>query len=292
MSRGPSDTLHYQRALRFARVLLPVLLLAGCAASKTTVPYPAFIQADELPDIFMAGLPGIRAKRFTVNPDTRRSSNLMLLPPDWSFTTGSQPNKSVEIYVFAGTLKLGEFTLSPGGYAYIPDGSVGLPLSTDEGARILYYIDDANPTSVIQTPLITNRNILDWEPASDEVDDIGLSVKVLREDPGSGARTWLLKVDPIATRGWQKRTVAEEGFLLEGSMRHSECVAGNVVTDVYTPGGYYIRPADAVNGGPDSAALQTSVWFVRTLAGGALESVDGCYPPPPGVPEPTSSQTW
>ena len=172
MCRGPSDTLHRKRALRFGLVMLSALLLAGCAASKTSVPYPAFIQATELPDIFMAGMPGIRAKRFVGSPDTRRSSNLMLLPPDWDFTTGSQPNKSVEIYVVAGTLKLGEFTLKTGGYAYIPDGSAGLPLSTDEGARILYFIDDANPTSVIQTPLITDRDLLDWQPVSDELDDI------------------------------------------------------------------------------------------------------------------------
>ena len=58
-----------------------------------------------------AGLPGVRAKHLAGNPDTRRSSDVVTLPPDWSFTTGGFPDKSVEIYVVAGSVKIGEFLL-------------------------------------------------------------------------------------------------------------------------------------------------------------------------------------
>ncbi len=227
----------------------------------------------------MADLPGVRAKRLAGNPDTRRSSNLLTLPPAWNFTTGGLPNKSVEIYVLAGTVILGEFTLPPGGYAYLPDGSTGARLQTESGAHILYFIDDAHPASVIRTPLISNRAIVPWQPVSADPADLGLSIKELRADPGSGARTWLLRIEPHATQPWRSRSVVEEGFLLEGSYRHSECVNGEIVTDTYTPGGYYYRPPGAVSGGPESAAVEPSVWLVRVRSAGTTEAVDACLPP-------------
>ena len=250
--------------------------LAACASSTSELPYPAFIQADELPDIFIAGLPGIRAKRFAGNPGTRRSSNLLTLPADWTFSTGGLPDKSVEIYVLAGTVTFGEFTLQPGSYAYVPDGSTGVPMHTDGGAQILYFLDDANPASVIRTPIISSRSIVPWLPVSDDPNDFGISIKELRDDPGSGARTWLLRIDPGATRAWQSLSVVEEGFLLEGNYVHSECIGGKASTAAYTRGGYYHRPAGAVNAGPDSAAVEPSVWLVRTLAAGKTTVHAGC----------------
>ena len=42
--------------------LLPiVLVLSACAASAPQTPYPAFIQVDDLPIVFIAGLPGVSA---------------------------------------------------------------------------------------------------------------------------------------------------------------------------------------------------------------------------------------
>lgn len=259
---------------------LACMSLAACASSPAELPYPAFIQADDLPDIFIAGLPGIRAKRFAGNPDTRRSSNRLSLPADWSFTTGGLPDKSVEIYVLAGTVMLGEFTLQPGAYAYVPDGSTGVPLRTDRGAQILYFLDDANPAAVIQTPIISSRSIVPWLPVSDDPNDFGISVKELRADPGSGARTWLLRIDPGATRPWQSLSVVEEGYLLEGNYVHSECVDGTASTAAYTRGGYYHRPAAAVNAGPESTAVESSVWFVRTLSAGKTTVHESCLPGP------------
>jgi len=255
-------------------VLLAALVLWSCA-SEPTVPYPAFVSVPELPDSFVASLPGIRAKQLAGNMETRRSSQLLTLPPGWEFTTGGFPDKSVEIYVIVGSIRLGSIDMPAGGYAYLPSGTSGVPITTDGGANLLYFLDDALPGSVIQTPLIVSRDLMTWE-SSDSLDGFGLSEKVLREDPGTGARTWLFRIDPGAVLPWQRSTAAEEGFLLEGSYRHAECVGGEAVVGEYLPGGYFQRPPEAVNGGPESAAILPSVWYLRRMAGGETEVVPGC----------------
>jgi len=253
-------------------------LLAGCAAGPKPPPYPAFVRVDALPDVFLAALPGSRAKQLAGDPESRRSSNLVVLPPDWSFGTGASPDKSLEIYVLAGRLRLGELTLEPGGYAFVPAGNFGMTLATDGGARILYFLDAANPASVIQTPMILHRDQIQWQPLSEDPADRGTWIKELRADPGSGARTWLTMVEPGATVAWRRASVAEEGLLLEGSYRHSECVDGQAYTGSYEPIGYYYRPPEALHGGPDSGADGNAVWFVRRLASASVSTAPGCLP--------------
>ncbi len=238
--------------------------ISGCAGSGANLPYPAFIQADELPDVFLAALPGARAKQFAGNPQSRRTSNRVVLPASWSGTSGASPSKSLEIYVLRGRLKVGDLVMEPGGYAFFPPGFSGANLGTDSGVEFLYFLDDANPANVIQTPIIYSSDLAEWRMPDGEALDSGLSVKDLRHDPGSGARTWLLRVSPAARLGWQRRARVLEGYLLSGNYRASECHGGKLVTGMYLPGGYFQRPADVVHGGPQERALEPSVWLLRT----------------------------
>ena len=114
------------------------VLLASCASGPPTLPYPAFVQVDELEDIFMASLPGIRAKQLAGDPKTRRSSNRIDLPQEWTGTSGGMPGRSLEIFVLSGTLVLADIQLRPGGYAYLPSGSLGFNLAAPNGARLGY----------------------------------------------------------------------------------------------------------------------------------------------------------
>ncbi|MGB5336343.1 MAG: DUF4437 domain-containing protein, partial [Woeseiaceae bacterium] len=129
------------------------VLLAACTSGPPTLPYPAFVQVDELEDIFMASLPGIRAKQLAGDPQTRRTSNRIDLPPDWSGTTGGSPGRSLEIFVISGQLMIADIELRRGGYAYLPAGSLGFNLRSDDGARILYFLNDVDPDSIIRSPL-------------------------------------------------------------------------------------------------------------------------------------------
>ena len=266
--------------LRSKLLAFALCVLAACASKPLEPPYPAFIQIADLPDAFIAGLPGVRAKQLAGNPQTRRASNQILLPQDWEFTTGAAPGLSVEIYVLAGSLSLGGLDMTAGGYAYVPAGSTGMQMRTTTGASILYFLDEANDAAAIQTPLITNSSLIEWTPLSDEVNDVGLLVKELRADPGSGARTWLLQVDPIATQAFRSSSVTSEGYLLSGSYQTSECVLGELLTDIYSAGGYFHRPPGAIHGGPEEKAVTTSIWFMRVSEASTEVAVSDCLPPP------------
>ena len=252
--------------------VLFLVLVSACSSGPPKLPVPAFVQVDELEDIFMASLPGIRAKQLAGDPQTRRTSNRIDLPAEWSGTTGGSPGRSLEIFVIAGKLKIADIELGRGGYAFLPSGSLGFNLGSTDGARILYFLNDVDPDSIIRSPIIVDAGLLEWTATS----TIGVLSKELRSDPGDGSKTWLLKIEPENTLPWQTSSVLREGYLVSGSYQQSECVAGQVHTAQYAPGGYFYRPANTINGGPEAKALTESVWFLRETQGGTEQIVPGC----------------
>ena len=249
-----------------------VIVAVGCASAPPNVPYPAFIQTDELPDIFMASLPGIRAKQFSGDPQLRTTSNRIDLPIDWNGTSGASPGKALEIFVLEGELQLADILLGSGGYAYLPPGTLGFNMTTSIGARILYFLADVDKDGVIKTPLILDSVLLDWQPTITD----GVTAKELRMDPGSGARSWLVRIQPGTTLPWESSSVLREGYLVTGHYQHSECVLGEANTAEYKTGGYFLRPPGAVNGGPDAIAFTESIWLMREQKKSIVTIVDAC----------------
>ena len=247
--------------------------MTACAPSQPDVPYPAFVRVDEIPDVFIAGLPGVRAKGLVgADSDSAGGGYRIDLPSSWQGTSGASPDKTLEIFVIDGELSVADVGLKRGGYAYLPPGTLGFKLKSSTGARILYFLDDIEPSAVIKTPLILESGLIDWE----ETEFGGIAVKELRTDPGSGARTWLQRIEPGATIPWRSSTANREGYLVVGNYTHSECVGSEVATDVYFPGGYVYRPAHSINGGPASFAATTSIWFFRELSDGEETTHERC----------------
>jgi hypothetical protein len=252
------------------------LLAAGCASGPPKLPYPAFIQSDDLEDIFLASLPGVRAKQFSGDPQTRRTSNRIDLPPGWQGTTGGTPGKLLEILVLSGDLDVADVSLSLGGYLHVPPGTFGFNLNTTNGAQILYFLDDVDLLAMIKSPVILDSRLVGWQATDIE----GVDIKELRNDPGNGARTWLLRVRPGAELPWQASSVIREGYLIEGQYQDSECADGEVHTWSYTAGGYFYRPGGAISGGPDAMAITDSVWLLRETRASSAKTVDGCWSTP------------
>ena len=258
-----------------------VLAIAGCASGPPQLPYPAFIQVDTLDDIFMASLPGVRAKQLAGDPQTRRTSNRIDLPRDWKGTTGGTPGRSTEMFVLRGEVTVADIVLRPGGYMYFPAGSLGFNLSAKEGAQILYFVNDDDPDAVIQSPIIIDSGVLEWQDS----DDLGVQSKELRRDPGNGSRTWLLRVATGANLPWRSDSVVREGYLVSGNHQYSECVSGEIETWLYSPGGYLIRPPNVIHGGPEAVALTDAIWFLREPAASNSSQWQDCtmVNPDPGA---------
>ncbi|MDJ0761196.1 MAG: DUF4437 domain-containing protein [Woeseiaceae bacterium] len=253
--------------------LISLLGLVACSASPPKLPYPAYVVTDSLSDVFLAELPGVRAKRFNADPSLRTGSYRIDLPIAWSGSSGASPGLSIEIFVLAGQLTLGDdLVLNPGGYAFLPSGSLGFNLKSYDGARILYAVNQTHPESMIRTPLILDSRLIEWEPT--DVD--GVSQKILRSDPGSGALTWLTRLEPGAELTWQLSLANRESYLVAGSLDYAECFAGNAVSDAYLPGGYVYRPADVVHGGPATEIRRTAIWYSREQSAIGTSTVADC----------------
>ena len=268
---GPLHLLLAMPPRFWAAFFIPALV-AACASGPPKMPYPAFVQADELENAYLASVPGTVAKQFSGDPQTRRTSNRIDLPPGWEGTTGGAPGMLLEVVVLKGDLTVGDVKLGPGGYAHIPPGTFGFNMTTGDGAQILYYRDMVDPLAMIQTPVILDARLIDWQPTDVE----GVAIKELRSDPGSGARTWLMRITPGASIPWQSSSVIREGYLASGQYQHSECVVGEIRTWTYTEGGYFLRPAGAVNGGPEAKAITESVWVLRERSTGVDRKAESC----------------
>jgi len=253
-------------------IVAAAVLLGACAGGPPQIPYPAFIQVDELEDIFMASLPGVRAKQLSGDPQTRRTSNRIDLPQDWTGTSGGVPGRSTEIFVISGELLVADIELRAGGYAFLPAGSLGFNLSAREGARILYFVNDTDPESVIRSPIIINSYLLDWEGTA----KAGVETKMLRDDPGNGSRTWLVRVAVGSALDWESSTAIREGYLVVGDQHYAECVNGESELWQYTPGGYFYRPANTISGGPESVATTEAVWVLRETSKGDSVAWPSC----------------
>lgn len=261
------------------RKLLIVLLfcgfVAGCATNnrKPEVPFPAFVATDEIEEQFLAALPGVRARTWRTDARTRTLSGRVDIPFDWEGTTGGEPGKSLEIFILDGELRFSDFALGPGGYAYVPPGSLGFKLASDIGAQVLYFVEEIDPASVIRSPIIIDSDLIEWQVVRP-----GVYERELRSDPGSGARTWLRRIEPGADFPWQSINVPREGYLLSGHVTYTECVDEAPATWDYLPGGYFLRPPNTINGGPAADAVVESTWFLRQDAAGRVTDESGCTP--------------
>lgn len=256
----------------FLAVIAAAATFAGCASGPPEVPYTVFVQVDELSNIFMATLPGVRAKQLAGDAQTRRTSNRVDLPRDWRGTSGGAPGRSMEIFVLKGALNVADIRLGPRGYAFLPAGSLGFNLTAPEGAQILYFLNDTDPESIIRSPIIIDSDLLQWHDTGLS----GVSIKELRFDPGNGSRTWLKRVSAGVSQPWETSTALREGYLMSGNFQQSECVNGKTLTWQYLAGGYFYRPADAVSGGPESLAITESIWFLREAETGVASIVPDC----------------
>ena len=141
---------------------------------------------------------------------------LMSTPAGWTGEL-TQFDRPLELFGLRGDVELDGARLGPGGYTYLLPGSGARLLRAAGPAHLLAMIEPAT-TVRSDAPLeIVDTNRLRWADRSIAAVPPGLVIKLLRNDPDNGDRTWLAALVP----GWTEERAElhptiEEYFLLRG----------------------------------------------------------------------------
>ena len=255
--------------------VLGALLIASCKTTGPNVPYPAYVVPwTDLPDMFIAGLPGVRAKPLVgATSDATGGSFRIDLPTSWQGTSGAAPDKSLEIFVIEGELSVADVRLKRGGYAYLPPGTLGFNLKSATGAR--------------SSLLPGRRRAIGGYPDAPDTGEHGTRLgrhghrRAVEERTALGSRQWCtqLAAKNRAGRGDSLGVVFREprGLLPHRQVtRIPSASPASRAPIAYLPGMYLYRPGDSINGGPESVAETTSIWFFRELSESDETTHDRC----------------
>ena len=96
--------------------------------------------------------------------------------------------------------------------------------------------------------------------------DLKLEIQHLKKDPLSGARTWMVRLEPLINMPFEVHSVPEEAYLIEGKYAQPECMPDGLRLGVYEAGDYFYRPGGIAHSGPGSGPIETTTWVMRTPA--------------------------
>lgn len=186
---------------------------------------------------------------------------------DWRRISGLH-HADTEWFVVEGEVRLGDRTLTNGGYFQAPRGLVVPPISAKQGTKILLYreyggwgfdeIDKSWEDPSEDHITITDSEQMDWQPVTHVTGPpTGLEIKFLHRNPDTGFYSRLIWARP----GWTDHRLAhhpvfEEAYTLDGTMVYN---FGDL-----DPGTYFFRPARVKHGHFVSGEEKGCVWLIRS----------------------------
>ena len=277
-------------------LLTVTLLLAGCAQTSDVASKQEQVRiADgvfylDARTVAPANIPNLWAapwRELSRSSDGRASLAVRLDAGDGPAKPGSY-SSDVELFVLAGSVRIGSAKLGRRDYAHIPAGAVVPGPSALEASELLVFSTGALEWTATESWAdsdaiqVVRYNIAPWkggEVSRAAGEDIPLRIKHYRNDPITGARTFLVSSGPEAIVPWERHSVVEEGYLIEGDYTLAECLPDGKVVGRYEVGGYFYRPPGIVHSGPESKTRGGATWLIRTPATMDVEFFDqGCPP--------------
>lgn len=282
-------------ACRHYRSLLLSIVLLGIAGCATRSPDDStyaladaifFINArdiDAAPGNLVWNLP-TRALRNSV---TTGIALEMQAAPGWVTTDALVSDDTLELYVLEGALQIDTFDIAQGDYLRFEAGKNIPPMRSTVGATFLVFSDSTRPSvSLNEAPTAgvgwthVRGEQAPWVggTAMQEAgrEDVPLRIKHFRNDPITGARTYLVAVSPGLSIPWEVHDVAEEAYILEGDFTLPECLASGMRVGRYAAGGYFYRPPDIAHNGPLSGTETGVIMLIRTSGPLTVKLVEGC----------------
>lgn len=247
--------------------------------------FDGFIDVSRLDETTRPEFDAARVRVLSEDSRTGRGAYQLALPAGYAMRAFGVGRRSIEIFVLSGELRIGSDSLQRYDLARFPAGSGEPALASKDGAVALMFLDPPpNDAGVMQRqlergPLVTRFDATKWRPgvaAQAAGIKLALEVQDLWLDADSGARTWLLRAGGDLAVPWERHSVIEEGYLLEGDYRLAECLDSGKVIGEYRAGGYFRRAAGIVHSGPDSGTAEGVLWLMRTPAALDVIVASGC----------------
>lgn len=224
-------------------------------------PHIEFIQNQVLPWKQLgagSSRPGAAGRALSYDPETKAASVLMKYPAGWRMAENHYLPCDEEFYVLDGSFSIGGVVYKKGDYAYLPAGMTRPGMASENGAAVLTFFEGPHGSVFGEAPLEMydparliakiETEQMPWGAPSDPVVAAIANApgrKLLRVDPVSGERTWMLRFGPDdpkkMTHGRiETHPVVEEVFLLDGEIQ--------MPCGVLKRGAYFWRPPGIPHG--------------------------------------------
>jgi hypothetical protein len=239
-------------------------------------PHTEFIQSQVLPwrrGLYGGAYPDVYHKVLSKDQDSGASSLLVRYPAGWKRTRAEYFDVDEEFYVLDGTLTINGNVYSKDTYAHLPRGYTRARASSRRGAVVLTFFSGVPAATSGKAPkgscderrLVERHNIYEvawgdqkWLREIKEFNQQSVAYQLMREDPDTGERTWILGVGAFWEGGnVEIHPVVEESYMLSGSM------VGTF--GERRQGGYFWRPP-GIKHGPLGSPMGSLIFF-RCLGG-------------------------
>ena len=258
-------------------------------------PHTDFIQSQLAPSRVLGASnsqPGVTGTPLSYDAKgTRAVTVVFRFPANWSMTRPHYVNSDQEFLVLDGELEINGERYRAGDYAYLPAGFAHQSRSSAPGATLINFYEgehlafyEPTPAGMYKPEKLIRRlatSEMRWARAKDlALTSLGSEVrqKLLRDDPGTGERTWLIQVaaDPMGRDEPRRPKIVhkavEESFLLSGEVATPRGIMQS---------GAYVWRAPGQTRGPYGS--RTGYQLLMRRKGGALATT------PSGAPE---SPAW
>ena len=217
-----------------------------------------------------------RQRNLNYDEEDGSASLLVEFQTDWQRVSGYHAAQT-EWYVLEGEIKIGEYTLTKGGYCCAQPETFTPAITATKGTRVLLFREfaDWTFTPVQESNKANEDELIVRDSASMEWFDVedkengspmdferggtpvpGLFIKLLYRNPKTGFYTRLIKAKP----GWKEHPLAhhpvyEEAYCLEGEFDYNY--------GTMKPGQYFFRPAGVRHGDFTAGEEEGCIWLLR-----------------------------
>jgi hypothetical protein len=214
--------------------------------------------------------PEVRMKRWSVDPESGASSNLVDFPPGWRRTERGYSPVDEEFYVLSGDVSISGVRYTEHCYGFLPAGYTRFDSHSEQGAQVLVFFSGRpawtpGDGKADALRLVGCLNMFDepWTGNFNPRFPAGAGRKWLRRDPLTTDETWILGTLPLRSgRRPEKHPVVEEMYLISG-----ELIGPN---GVMRPGAYFWRPPEVWHGPFGS---KTGCLMLFRTVGGPLSTI-------------------